>query len=84
MRMKLNFHVDVPGAAQTILREEYRAYTKAAAMTAAEQQELVAWVAAGHSPYSIPFNLANESGRELDFVAATRLAGDLASELAAG
>lgn len=84
MRMKLNFHVDVPGAAQTILREEYRAYTKTAAVTAAEQQELVAWVAAGHSPYSNPYNLADESGRELDFVAAARLTEDLASELAAG
>lgn len=83
--MKLHFHADVPGAAQTILREEYRAYTKTAAVTAAEQQELVAWVAAGNSPYSNPYNLvADESGRELDFVAAARLTDDLASELAAG
>ena len=59
-------------------------YTKAAAMTAAEQQELVSWVAAGNSPYSNPYNLADESGRELDFVAAARLTEDLASELAAG
>ncbi len=49
MRMKLHFHADVPGAVQAILREEYRAYTKTAAVTAAEQQELVAWVAAGNS-----------------------------------
>ena len=83
--MKLHFHADVPSAAQTILREEYRAYTKTAAVTAAEQQELVAWVAAGNSPYSNPYNLvADESGRELDFVAAARLTDDLASELAAG
>ncbi len=53
-------------------------------MTAAEQQELVAWVAAGNSPYSNPYNLTDESGRELDFVAAARLTDDLASELAAG
>lgn len=84
MRMKLHFHADVPGAVRAILREEYRAYANSAAMTAAEQQELVAWVAAGHSPYSNPYDLANESGRELDFVAAARLTDDLASELAAG
>ncbi len=84
MRMKLHFHADVPDAVRAILREEYRDYTKAAAMTAAEQQEFVAWVAAGNSPYSNPYNLTDESGRELDIVAATRLIGDLASELAAG
>lgn len=53
-------------------------------MTAAEQQELASWVAAGNSPYGNPYILADESGRELDFVAATRLTGNLASELAAG
>lgn len=82
--MKLNFHVDVPGAAQTILREEYRAYTKTAAVTAAEQQALASWLAAGHSPYSNPYDLADESGRELDFVTAARLTSELASEMAAG
>ena len=76
--------MDVPGEGRAILQAEYRAYTKTAMMAAAEQQELVAWVAAGHSPYSNPYNLADESGRELDFVAAARLTEDLASELAAG
>lgn len=82
--MKLHFHAGVPSAVRAILREEYWAYTGTMAMAAAEQQALVSWVAAGHSPYSNPYDLADESGRELDFVAADRLTSELASEMAAG
>lgn len=84
MRMKLHFRAGVPGAVRAILREKYRAYAKTATMTAAEQQALAFWVAAGYSPYSNPYGLTDESGRELDFVAAARLTDELASELAAG
>lgn len=84
MRMKLHFHAGVPSAVRAFLREEYRAYTGTTAMTAAEQQALASWAAAGHSPYSNPYNLADESGRELDFVTAVRFTSELASEMAAG
>ena len=71
---------DVPSAARAM---EYWAYAKTTAMTAAEQQDLVSWVAAGNSPYSNPCDLADEYGRELDLPAAAKLTSKLASELAA-
>ena len=80
--MKVHFDADVPGAVKAILREEGDAYAETAAMTAAEKQNLTSRVASGNSPYSSPCNLADESGRELDFLAAIRIASELASELA--
>lgn len=77
--MTLRFNTDVPAAVRTVLRAEYRAYTKTTAMTVEELSALSEWIGAGYSPLSNPYNLANESGVELDFVAAVRLTQEMAA-----
>ena len=48
-------------------------------MTVEELSALSEWIGAGYSPLSNPYNLANESGVELDFVAAVRLTQEMAA-----
>ncbi|MBO6094133.1 MAG: hypothetical protein J6P40_11075 [Oscillospiraceae bacterium] len=78
--MTLRFNADVPAAARTMLQAEYRDYTKTTAMIEEELRALSDWVGSGHSPWSNPYNLANESGAEFDFVGAVRLIQELAAE----
>ena len=49
-------------------------------LTPNERAELNAWLAEGNSENSNPWYMADESGKELDFVSAMRLVTTLAEE----
>jgi hypothetical protein len=49
-------------------------------LTDAERADLCKWVAQGNSLYRNPGRIADESGREMDFVTGMRTLEDLATE----
>lgn len=46
-------------------------------MTPDERTALCKWVAQGNSPYANPACIADESGREMDFISGLRALDDL-------
>ena len=80
MTAKLHFDESVPADEREFLKQEYREYIEAAAMTEKELSELRDWVSQGHSPYGNPANITNEKGYEVDFVQGSRIISDMIAE----
>ena len=80
MTPRLRFRAAVPAHVQEFLRDEYRAYLDKMTLTDAERADLCKWVAQGNSPYSNPGRIADESGREMDFVTGMRTLEEIEAE----
>lgn len=72
------FHAKLSAEQRRFLRREYGEYAAKTEMTETERNELVNWVSQGHSPYSNPANIADESGCEMDFIRGIRTITELA------
>lgn len=62
---------------QEHLRREANEYLQEMEVTPQERRELRAWVRGGNSAYGNPGYLADENGRELDYITAMRLLTEL-------
>jgi len=47
-----------------------------------ERQELIDWIDTGNSVYDNPWNMADESGRPMDYLTAIRVNDDLRERMA--
>ncbi len=66
---------------KSYIRWEIRNYlTTVPHATKQELVELNAWVQQGNSPYSNPFHIADEQGREMPFIHALRTGQELSEE----
>lgn len=74
----MTFNAKIPAGQRRFLRREYDEYVVNTEMTEAERNELNHWVSQGHSPYSNPANITDESGREMDFIRGIRTVTELA------
>lgn len=77
MALRLRFRSSVPAQPHELLRREYREYEAKTAMTPNERTALCKWVAQGNSPYANPACIADENGREMDFISRLRALDDL-------
>lgn len=64
--------------AKQLLKRQMREYLQTILeVTPEELAELKAWVASGNSPYSNPYFIADEQGRELPYIHALRMEQEL-------
>jgi hypothetical protein len=64
------------------LWREAAEYMRGLDITPEERRELVAWIQAENSVYDNPWCMTDESGRLMDYITATHMARDLASQYA--
>ena len=74
----MTFNANISAGRRRFLRKEYDEYAAKTEMTESERNELNSWVSQGHSPYSNPANITDESGREMDFIRGIRTVTELA------
>lgn len=68
----MKFKKTVNKETRIILRNQLRIYEKAFSMTEEEHEDLIAWVAEGHSPYTNGEYVYFEDGCPMDFINALR------------
>lgn len=66
--MRLKFTRTVSQEKQSYLRQTLKEYESGMPMSETERRELYVWVSRGNDVYSNPGNLADDSGREMDFI----------------
>lgn len=71
------FNAKLSTGLRRFLCREYDEYAAKTEMTETERNELINWVSQGHSPYSNPANIADESGCEMDFIRGIRTIAEL-------